>query len=65
MAAAGGGAGIDRTHLVTEALGHSDLGITLNTYSHVLTELKRETVARMDAILSTKWRLFTPGQGLR
>jgi len=40
--------------LVMEALGHSDVGITLNTYSHVLTELKRETAVRMDAVLSTK-----------
>lgn len=40
--------------LVMEALEHSDIGITLNTYSHVLTELKRQTAVQMDAVLSTK-----------
>jgi integrase len=34
-------------------LGHSDIGITLNTYSHVLTELKRQTAVQMDAVSST------------
>lgn len=40
--------------LVMEALGHSDVSITLKTYSHVLTELKRQTAIQMDAVLSTK-----------
>lgn len=40
--------------LVMETLGHSDVGITLNTYSHVLTELKRQTAVQMDAVLSTE-----------
>jgi integrase len=40
--------------LVQEALGHSDVGITLNLYSHVLSELKRQTAVQMDAVLSVK-----------
>jgi integrase len=38
--------------LVMEALGHSAIGVTMNTYSHVLTELKRETAVQMDALFS-------------
>jgi len=38
--------------LVMETLGHSEVGVTMNTYSHVLTELRREPATRMNAILS-------------
>jgi integrase len=37
-----------------ETLGHSEIGVTLNTYSHVLTELKREPATQMDAILASR-----------
>jgi len=37
--------------LVMEQLRHSTIGVTLNTYSHVLTELQREPAAQMDALL--------------
>ena len=37
---------------VMETLGHSQVAITLETYSHVLPELRREAAAKMDAILS-------------
>jgi integrase len=40
--------------IVMETLGHSEVGVTLNTYSHVLTQLKREPAVQMDAILSGK-----------
>jgi integrase len=36
---------------VMETLGHAQVAITLNTYSHVLPELRREAAAKMDAIL--------------
>jgi len=34
-----------------EQLGHSTIGVTMNCYSHVLAELKREPAAQMDALL--------------
>lgn len=36
---------------VTETLGHSQIGLTLDTYSHVLPALRQEVAAQMDAIL--------------
>lgn len=39
--------------LVMETLGHSEIGVTMNTYSHVLSELRRETAVQMDAVLSS------------
>jgi integrase len=39
--------------LVMETLGHSQIGLTMNTYSHVIPDLKRETAERMDAILGS------------
>jgi integrase len=38
--------------MVMELLGHSQIGITLNLYSHLTPELRRETANQMDAILS-------------
>jgi integrase len=37
--------------VVMEVLGHSDVGMTLNTYSHVVPQLRREAADRMDEIL--------------
>jgi integrase len=37
---------------IMETLGHSQISLTLNTYSHVLPALKRDAAAKMDAILS-------------
>ena len=34
-----------------ELLGHSQIAVTMNTYSHVVPELRKETADRMDAIL--------------
>lgn len=38
--------------VVMETLGHSQVSLTLNTYSHVLPALQRDAAAKMDAILS-------------
>ncbi len=35
-----------------EILGHSDISMTMNTYSHVVPELQRDAAARMEALLS-------------
>lgn len=33
--------------IVSERLGHSNIGITLNTYSHVLPGMQEEAVAKL------------------
>ncbi len=38
--------------VVMEILGHSQIGLTMNTYSHVIPELQREAAGRMDALLA-------------
>jgi integrase len=38
--------------VVMETLGHSQVSLTLNTYSHVLPALQVDAASRMDAILS-------------
>ncbi len=35
-----------------DILGHSQITLTLNTYSHVLPSLTREAASRMDALLA-------------
>jgi integrase len=37
---------------VIEQLGHSQISLTMNTYSHVVPDLRREAVAKLDALLS-------------
>jgi integrase len=37
--------------VVMEILGHSQISLTMNTYSHVALELQREAASRMDAAL--------------
>jgi len=34
-----------------EILGHSEVNMTLNTYSHVIPQLRQEAAERMDEIL--------------
>jgi integrase len=37
-----------------EVLGHSEIAMTMNTYSHVVPELRSEAADRMESILSPK-----------
>ena len=37
--------------VVMEVLGHSQIAITMNTYTHVIPELRRDAAERMDSIL--------------
>lgn len=37
--------------VVSERLGHSTVGITLDTYSHVLPDMQEEATARLEAVL--------------
>lgn len=43
--------GVDR-RTIMETRGHSQISLTLNTYSHVLPALQSEAAAKMDAILA-------------
>jgi integrase len=38
--------------VVMEALGHSQISLTMNTYSHVLPALQREAADKMEAVLA-------------
>jgi len=38
--------------VVMETLGHSQVSLTLNTYSHVLPALQRDAAARLNAVLA-------------
>jgi len=40
--------------VVMETLGHSQIGITMNLYGHVLPEAQRQAAAQMDAILARR-----------
>ena len=40
--------------VVMETLGHSQISLTLNTYSHVPSELQREAAIRMNDFLSER-----------
>jgi integrase len=37
---------------IMETLGHSQISLTLNTYSHVLPALQADAAAKLDAILA-------------
>jgi integrase len=37
--------------IVQERLGHSDISLTLNTYSHVIPTMQEEAAEKMDEIL--------------
>lgn len=38
--------------VVQERLGHTQIGITLDTYSHVVPTMQLEAASKLDAILS-------------
>jgi integrase len=40
--------------VVMETLGHSQISLTMNTYSHVMPDLKSEAAERMQAILAAR-----------
>ena len=37
--------------VISDMLGHSSVGLTLNTYSHLLPSMRQSSAAAMDAIL--------------
>jgi integrase len=49
--------------VVMEILGHSDISLTMNTYSHVIPGLRQDAAGRMEELL-TKARVSKPAQPL-
>ncbi len=43
--------------VVSERLGHATVGITLDTYSHVLPHLQEEAARKIDALLARSGRV--------
>ena len=39
--------------MVMEILGHSQISLTMNTYSHVVPALQKEAAGRMDDVLKS------------
>jgi integrase len=37
-----------------ETLGHSQIGITMNVYAHVMPAMQRDAADRMDAVLGSR-----------
>jgi integrase len=40
--------------VVMEVLGHSQIGLTMNTYAHVIPELRRDAAQRMEELLNDR-----------
>ncbi len=40
--------------VVMEVLGHSEIAMTMNTYSHVIPQLRRDVADRMEALLTNE-----------
>jgi integrase len=38
---------------IIEVLGHSEISVTMNTYTHVLAQLREDTADRIDRVLGT------------
>lgn len=43
--------------VVSERLGHSTIGITLDTYTHVLPNMQKEAADQLDQLLNSKVKL--------
>jgi len=37
--------------VVSERLGHADVALTLNTYTHVLPDMQEEATAKLESLL--------------
>jgi len=51
--------------VVMEVLGHSQISLTLDTYSHVYMSVKQEAAAKMDAILNPLATQLATKDGLK
>ena len=39
-----------------DVLGHSQIGLTMNTYSHVIPDLRRDSADRMEELIQDRSR---------
>ena len=46
--------------VVQERLGHSQVSVTLDTYSHLAPSLQRETAERLDRLFGSRGCLIRP-----
>lgn len=44
----------EQPRTIMDILGHSQISLTMNTYAHVMPEVRREAASKMDAILAQK-----------
>jgi len=51
--------------IVSERLGHADIRITLDTYSHVMEDLQREAAENISALLHPTPKDNAPNTGER
>ena len=49
--------------IVSERLGHANIAITLDTYSHVMPGLQAEAAKRFDEVLAAEFRRFCQNSG--
>jgi len=47
-----------------ETLGHSQMSLTVDTYSHVIPALQREAADRMESVLAATRRILTFASGV-
>jgi integrase len=45
-----------------DILGHSEIAMTMDTYSHVVPELQRDAASRMESILSRSPHSHRPNE---
>ncbi len=43
----------EQAKTVQESLGHSDVSVTLNTYTHVLEDTKEKATSKLDTLYNT------------
>ena len=44
------------SRVVMDVLGHSQIGLTMNTYSHVIPDLRRDAARRLEELLAERDR---------
>ena len=44
----------EQARVVMETLGHSQVGMTMNIYAHVMPVVQRDAADRMDALIGVK-----------
>jgi len=50
---------------IMELLGHASITTTMNTYGHVLEEMKKETARQTDAVFSPAPPLITEAEMIK